>query len=68
MGILDQPLVVVVLVMVGATAFWWLTRRAGSAEQMGADGVDRMDEGVMWWSFRERARREAAAKERRGGE
>ena len=67
MGILDQPLVVLALVALGAAAFWRLTRRGGSAEGMGPFGVDRMDDSAFSWSMRtrERERRDEVAKQRR---
>ena len=61
MTFLDQPLVVLALLALGTAAFWRLTRRAGSAEALGPDGADRMDERSLWWSFAQR-RPEAARK------
>ena len=61
MTFLDQPLVVLAVLALGTAAFWRLTRRAGSAEALGPDGADRMDERSLWWSF---AQRRAAARKR----
>ena len=62
MTVLDQPLAVLAVVALGLAAFWRLTRRAGSAEALGPDGADRMDERSLWWSFAQR-RTDAARKQ-----